>query len=66
MADFSLCVVFVWLSAEKRLAAGHALAVAVEPQTADGNFPSGGAAWRAGPLPLHHPVPQGRHRLQLW
>lgn len=62
----SLCVLFVWLSAEKRRSAQHFFAVAAEPQTADGNVSGGGAAWRAGPLPLHHPVPQRSRCLQLW
>lgn len=62
----SLCVLFVWLSAEKRRPAQHFLAVAAEPQTADGNVSGGGAAWRTGPVPLHHPVPQRSCHLQLW
>lgn len=66
MADFSLCVFFVWLSAEKWHAAERTFAVTSEPQTTDGHFPSGGAAWRTGPLPLHHPVFEGCNHLQLW
>lgn len=59
-------VVSVWLSEEKRHGAGRSLADSSEPQAADGDFPGGGATWGAGPLPLHHPVPQGRRYLQLW
>lgn len=61
----SLCVLFVWLSAAKRHVAGRSLAVSAEPQTADGDFPGGGATRGAGPLPLRHPVLQGRRHLQL-
>lgn len=64
--SLSLSVDLFWLSAEKRRAAGHVHADSVESQAADGDFPGGGTAWRAGPLPLHHPVPQRCRRVQLW
>lgn len=52
-------------SAEKQHGGGRLPAVAAEPQAADGVVPRGGAARRAGSLPLHHPLPQGRRRLQF-